>query len=196
MSIETKNVDQVDSENSNQMSISAGVKPQMVTLVPDAIGIKPRNINTKIYNPETKKNETNEILTLTSKFYLFLTSNNKYALLILYSLAFMTIVGNILFIFYLSQGWQESVLIITSIFAGFLLLLLLLNKSEAVIRLFVNIWRLWIEVDAREQILSELVDNKRDFAWALLSVAILIFLFTELITPHYLVNLLRILVGN
>ena len=78
----------------------------------------------------------------------------------------------------------------------FLLLLFLLNKTEAVIRLLVNIWRWWVEVDAREEIFSELVDNKRDVGWALLSVAILIFLFTELITPHYLVNLLKILVGN
>lgn len=132
----------------------------------------------------------------TKQLYLFLTSNNKYALLILYFLAFMAIAGNVLFIFYLSQSWQESVLIISSILVGFLLLLFLLNKSEAVIRLLVNIWRLWVEVDAREQIFSELVDNKRDVGWALLSVAILIFLFTELISPHYLVNLLKILVGN
>ncbi len=142
------------------------------------------------------KNNSNKLVSPIKQLYLFLTSNNKYALLILYLLALMAIAGNILFIFYLTQSWQESVLIITSILAGFLLLLFLLNKTQAVIRLFVNIWRWSVEVDAREQIFSELVDNKRDVGWAIVSVAILIFLFAEFIRPHYLVNLLRMLVGN
>ena len=128
--------------------------------------------------------------------YLYIKTHHRLASFILYSMAIGVILGNILFIFAITDNWREASVIITLILMAIFLSFFMLNKLEAYVVFILKAVLLFRRIGKKEQ--KERADLDASINWVdvILISLILGLLLYAFILPGSFLSLLQAVINK